>query len=66
MLASHAADSVRSATAGAETSGGKLGTFLAKAVNVTMISLDDAPGGYKDFDQGAAKKFVIDPNGMVH
>jgi glutathione-independent formaldehyde dehydrogenase len=38
---------------------------IAKAVNVTMISLDDAPGGYKDFDKGAAKKFVIDPHRMV-
>jgi len=38
---------------------------VAKAVNVTMISLDEAPQGYKDFDKGAAKKFVIDPNGMV-
>ena len=37
----------------------------AKAVNVTMISLDEAPKGYQDFDKGAAKKFVIDPNGMV-
>ena len=34
----------------------------AKAVNVTMISLDDAPQGYKDFDLGAEKKFVIDPH----
>jgi glutathione-independent formaldehyde dehydrogenase len=38
---------------------------IAKAVNVTTISLDDAPKGYKDFDKGAAKKFVIDPHGMV-
>jgi glutathione-independent formaldehyde dehydrogenase len=38
---------------------------VAKAVNVTMISLDEAPQGYKDFDKGAAKKFVIDPNAMV-
>jgi len=38
---------------------------IAKAVNVTMISLDDAPKGYKDFDKGAAKKFVIDPHGSV-
>jgi glutathione-independent formaldehyde dehydrogenase len=37
----------------------------AKAVNVTMIGLDEAPNGYKDFDKGAAKKFVIDPHGMV-
>jgi len=39
---------------------------IAKAVNATTISLDQAPTGYKDFDKGAAKKFVIDPNGMVH
>lgn len=38
---------------------------IAKAVHVTTISLDDAPKGYKDFDKGAAKKFVIDPHGMV-
>src|SRR5689334_8472678 len=38
---------------------------IAKAVNVTVISLDDAVQGYKDFDHGAAKKFVIDPNGML-
>lgn len=38
---------------------------IAKAVNVTTIKLDDAPKGYQDFDKGAAKKFVIDPHGMV-
>ena len=38
---------------------------IAKAVNATVISLDDAPQGYQDFDKGAAKKFVIDPNGMI-
>src|SRR5579885_2762890 len=38
---------------------------IAKAVNVTVISLDEAPQGYKDFDRGAAKKFVIDPHRMV-
>jgi glutathione-independent formaldehyde dehydrogenase len=38
---------------------------VAKAVNVTVISLDDAPQGYKDFDKGAAKKFVLDPHGML-
>ena len=38
---------------------------IAKACNVTMISLDDAPKGYKDFDKGAARKFVIDPHKMV-
>jgi len=40
-------------------------TQIAKAVNVTFIQLDQAPQGYKDFDKGAAKKFVIDPHGMV-
>lgn len=38
---------------------------IAKAVNATVISLDEAPGGYKDFDSGVAKKFVIDPHGMM-
>ena len=40
-------------------------TQIAKAVNVATISLDEAPSGYKDFDHGAAKKFVIDPHRMV-
>ena len=38
---------------------------IAKAVNVTVITLDEAPTGYQDFDKGAAKKFVIDPHGMI-
>jgi len=38
---------------------------IAKAVNATVISLDEAPGGYKDFDKGAAKKFVLDPHGLI-
>jgi len=38
---------------------------IAKAVNVQTIRLDDAPTGYKDFDKGAAKKYVIDPHSMV-
>ena len=38
---------------------------IAKAVNATVISLDDAPQGYADFDKGAAQKYVIDPHGMV-
>lgn len=38
---------------------------IAKAVNATVISLDDAPKGYGDFDRGVAKKFVIDPHGMI-
>ena len=38
---------------------------IGKAVNVTVISLDDAAAGYRDFDRGVAKKFVIDPHGMI-
>ncbi|HMI67779.1 MAG TPA: formaldehyde dehydrogenase, glutathione-independent [Cyclobacteriaceae bacterium] len=38
---------------------------IAKAVNVQVIRLEDAPKGYKDFDKGAAKKFVLDPHAMV-
>jgi glutathione-independent formaldehyde dehydrogenase len=38
---------------------------IAKAVNVQIISLQESVQGYKDFDGGAAKKFVIDPHGMI-
>jgi len=38
---------------------------IAKAVNATIIRLEDAPKGYGDFDKGAAKKFVLDPHGML-
>jgi glutathione-independent formaldehyde dehydrogenase len=38
---------------------------VAKACNVEVISLDDAPRGYQDFDKGAAKKFVIDPHASI-
>lgn len=38
---------------------------IADAVNATVIRLEDSPQGYSDFDQGAAKKFVIDPHGLV-
>jgi glutathione-independent formaldehyde dehydrogenase len=38
---------------------------IARAVDVQVISLDDAPKGYADFDAGAAKKFVIDPHRML-
>ncbi len=38
---------------------------IAKATNVTVISLEQAASGYKDFDAGAAKKYVLDPHGMV-
>ena len=38
---------------------------VAKIVNATVISLDEAPAGYKDFDKGVAKKFVLDPHGVL-
>ena len=38
----------------------------AKIVNATVISLGEAPQGYKDFDAGVAKKFVLNPHGLVH
>jgi glutathione-independent formaldehyde dehydrogenase len=38
---------------------------IAKAVNVTVISLEEAPKGYRDFDKGAARKFVLDPHRVV-
>jgi glutathione-independent formaldehyde dehydrogenase len=38
---------------------------IAKAVNATVISLDEAPQGYKDFDKGAARKYVLNPHGII-
>jgi glutathione-independent formaldehyde dehydrogenase len=38
---------------------------IARAVNATVITLDEAPQGYKDFDKGAAKKFVLDPHATI-
>lgn len=38
---------------------------IADIVNAQVISLEDAPQGYESFDQGVAKKFVLDPHGML-
>ncbi|MGB3858464.1 MAG: formaldehyde dehydrogenase, glutathione-independent, partial [Ornithinimicrobium sp.] len=38
---------------------------IAKAVNATTVSLAEAPAAYQEFDSGVAKKYVIDPHGMV-
>jgi glutathione-independent formaldehyde dehydrogenase len=38
---------------------------VGKAVNVKVITLDEGPQGYKDFDKGAATKYVIDPHGSL-
>ena len=36
---------------------------IADIVGVQVITLDQAPQGYADFDRGAPHKYVIDPNG---
>jgi glutathione-independent formaldehyde dehydrogenase len=38
---------------------------IADIVGVQVISLDQAPDGYGEFDAGAPKKFVIDPHRML-
>ncbi len=38
---------------------------IAKAVNATVMTLDEAPEGYRSFDSGVAKKFVLDPHGQI-
>jgi glutathione-independent formaldehyde dehydrogenase len=38
---------------------------IAKNVNATVVPLDQAPQGYADFDKGAAKKYILDPHGLV-
>ncbi|MCY1432539.1 Glutathione-independent formaldehyde dehydrogenase [compost metagenome] len=37
---------------------------IAEVVGVQVISLDQAPQGYGEFDAGVPKKFVIDPHKM--
>ncbi|MBE9639585.1 formaldehyde dehydrogenase, glutathione-independent [Salipiger mangrovisoli] len=38
---------------------------IADIVNATIMPLDQAAEGYKSFDSGVAKKFVLDPHGML-
>ena len=38
---------------------------IAKNVNATPIPLEQAPDGYAEFDHGAARKYVLDPHGML-
>jgi glutathione-independent formaldehyde dehydrogenase len=38
---------------------------IAEAVNATPITIDDAPRGYAEFDEGASRKYVLDPNGYL-
>ncbi|MER8069546.1 formaldehyde dehydrogenase, glutathione-independent [Streptomyces sp. NPDC094034] len=39
---------------------------IAKAVNATVISLEDAPRGYEEFDHGASRKYVLNPHGALN
>lgn len=39
---------------------------IARIVNATVIPLADASHGYSDFDAGVAKKFVLDPHGLLN
>lgn len=38
---------------------------IAKAVNATVIGIDDAPQGCAEFDQGASRKYVLNPHGAL-
>jgi glutathione-independent formaldehyde dehydrogenase len=38
---------------------------IADVVNAQVISLEEAPKGYADFDKGAPMKFILDPHGIV-
>lgn len=38
---------------------------IAKIVNATILPLEEAARGYQAFDEGAARKFVLDPHGLL-
>jgi glutathione-independent formaldehyde dehydrogenase len=38
---------------------------IAEIVGVQVITLDDAPKGYAEFDSGVPRKFVIDPHQVL-
>ncbi|MET9481250.1 formaldehyde dehydrogenase, glutathione-independent [Streptomyces sp. NPDC006638] len=38
---------------------------IAKAVNATVLPLEDAPEGYEEFDRGVSRKYVLNPNGAL-
>jgi glutathione-independent formaldehyde dehydrogenase len=38
---------------------------IARNVNAQAIKLEDAPRAYAEFDAGAARKYVLDPNGYL-
>jgi glutathione-independent formaldehyde dehydrogenase len=38
---------------------------IAKNVNATVIPLQEAPRGYQEFDKGAARKYILNPNNLI-
>jgi glutathione-independent formaldehyde dehydrogenase len=38
---------------------------IAKNVGATVIGLDEAPRGYEEFDKGAARKYILNPNDLI-
>jgi glutathione-independent formaldehyde dehydrogenase len=38
---------------------------IAKNVGATVIGLDEAPRGYEEFDKGAARKYILNPNNLI-
>ena len=38
---------------------------IAKIVNATVVPLAEAAQGYQAFDSGVAKKFILDPHGLL-
>jgi threonine dehydrogenase-like Zn-dependent dehydrogenase len=38
---------------------------LSKIMNVAVVSLDQAPQAYAEFDAGSPQKYVIDPHGSI-
>lgn len=40
--------------------------YLSDMLNTKVISLDEVPKAYADFEQGASEKYIIDPHGMIN
>lgn len=38
---------------------------IAKNVNAKVITLEEAPRGYAEFNEGAATKYVLNANGYL-
>lgn len=39
--------------------------YLSDMLNTKIISLDEVPAAYDEFDQGSPEKYIIDPHGLV-